>query len=85
MSKSVFDKPTKRNNSGIGKKMYYVRNEYQEGEDAWDDIYPFKTAQEAIDCCEGMRKENAYSISQGCMAVYYCDKYGNQVKKPEIK
>lgn len=62
--------------------VYYIRMEYEEGEDAWDDIYgPYK-AEEAIREYESLTKEFEYSISQGCAAVYYCDKFGNYAKGP---
>lgn len=62
--------------------VYYIRMEYEEGEDAWDDIYgPYK-ADEAVREYESLTREFAYSISQGCAAVYYCDKRGNYAKGP---
>lgn len=62
---------------------FYIRMEYSEGEDAWDDIYgPYK-ADEAVREYESLTKEFEYSISQECAAVYYCDKFGNYAKGPQ--
>ena len=62
---------------------FYIRMEYSEGEDAWDDIYGPYNADEAVREYESLTKEFEYSISQGCAAVYYCDKFGNYAKGPQ--
>lgn len=62
---------------------FYIRMEYSEGEDAWDDIYGPYNADEAVREYESLTKEFEYSISQGCAEVYYCDKFGNYAKGPQ--
>lgn len=65
-----------------GARKYYIRMEYAEGDDAWDDIYGPFTAERAEQEYNSMRKEFAYAISQGCAEIYYCDANGNYAKPP---
>lgn len=65
-----------------GARKYYIRMEYAEGDDAWDDIYGPFTAERAEQEYNSMRKEFAYAISQGCAEVYYCDANGDYTKPP---
>jgi len=65
-----------------GARKYYIRMEYAEGDDAWDDIYGPFTAEKAEQEYNSMRKEFAYAISQGCAEVYYCTANGDYTKPP---
>ena len=66
----------------LASKSFYIRLEYEEGEEAfYDTLGPF-TAKEAEREYESLKKEWDYPISQGCAAVYYCDKKGNPARIP---
>lgn len=61
---------------------YYVRIEYAESGDSWDDIYGPYNAEKAISKYKSLVGEYEYAISQGCADVYYCDANGDYARPP---
>jgi hypothetical protein len=61
---------------------YYVRVEYAESGDSFDDIYGPFNAEKAIKKYNSLMGEFGYAVSQGCAEVYYCDANGDYARPP---
>lgn len=77
-------KPRTKNPDNIGKK-YYVRMEYSENGEYWDDKYGPYTAEEARKQYDNFNKEYEYAISQGTVAITLENRLGRELQPNELK
>lgn len=77
-------KPRTSNPENKGKK-YYVRFEYDENGEYWDDKYGPYTAKEALAQYENLKKEYEYAMSQGTVALTLQNRLGRELQPNELK
>lgn len=77
-------KPRTPNPANVGKK-YYVRFEYSESGEYWNDKYGPYTAKEALNQYEGLKKEYKYAMSQGTVAITLENRMGRELQPNELK
>ena len=83
VSKSTTSK--RKSNTVDANKKYYVRFEYLESGEHWDDRYGPYTAKEALEQYKGLKKEYKYAISEGTVAITLENRMGRELQPDELK